>query len=202
MKNNMLITNVLPLDNKRRKVYIDGKYAFPLYLSEIRKFNIIENAEVSEVVFEEIEKLLFRRIRERALYLLEAMPRTESNIRRKLFDNHYTEAYINAVIEDLKEYGYIDDVNYAYNYAVSMSENRGMSKRAIIQKLYEKGVDRDIIMNAVNELPEDETELMDRALKKKGLKLSDIDSLEPKEKQRIYRYLQSKGFSVFGINMY
>lgn len=198
----MLITNVLPLDNKRRKVYIDGKYAFPLYLSEIRKFNIKENTEIDGVALEELEKLLFRRVRERALYLLEAMPRTESNIRRKLLDNHYTEYYINAVIDNLKTYGYIDDASYAYNYAISMSENRGMSKRAIIQKLYEKGVDRAVIMCAVDELPEDETELINRALKKKGLSLSDIDSLESKEKQRIYRYLQGKGFSLFGINMY
>ena len=166
------------------------------------KFNIVEDIEVEEATFREIEHLIFRRIRERALYLLEAMPRTESNIRRKLLDNHYTEVYINAVIEDLKQYGYVDDVSYAYNFAISMSENRGMSKRAIVQKLYEKGVDRDVIMNAVNELPEDETELIDRALKKKGLSRGDIDSLEPKEKQKIYRYLQSKGFSAYGINMY
>ena len=36
----MEITDVAPLDKKRRKVYIDGQYAFPLYLSELRKYNI------------------------------------------------------------------------------------------------------------------------------------------------------------------
>jgi regulatory protein len=36
----MLITDIVSLDNKKRKVYIDGKYTFPLYLGEIRQFNI------------------------------------------------------------------------------------------------------------------------------------------------------------------
>lgn len=196
------ITDITPLDNKRRKVYINGKYAFPLYLKELDKFRLRENMEITPIIMQEINDLLHRRIRERALYLLEAMPRTECNIRRKLADNHYTEEYITPVIDELIYYGYIDDKAYAFNYASSMSCNRGMSRKMIAMKLYEKGISKEIVIEAVNTLPEDESELIDKILKKKGLTLSELNDLPYNEKQKIYRYLVSKGFSPSCINMY
>lgn len=199
---NILITDILPLDNKRRKVYINGRYAFPLYLSELRKYHIQPNESLDDLKWNTITGLIHRRIRERILYLLEAMPRTEYNIRKKLADNHYSEAYVNPVIEELKSFGYIDDRAYALNFAQSMSANRGMSRKAIIQKLYEKGVNREYIYEAVDTLPVDETELINKALKKKGLSMNEVRELPPKEKQKIFRYLVGKGFSSFSINMY
>lgn len=199
---NILITDILPLDNKRRKVYINGKYAFPLYLSELKKYHIQPNESLDDLKWNTITGLIHRRIRERILYLLEAMPRTEYNIRKKLADNHYSEAYINSVIEELKSFGYIDDRAYALNFAQSMSANRGMSRKVIIQKLYEKGVNREYIYEAIDTLPVDETELINKALKKKGLSMDEVRELPPKEKQKIYRYLVGKGFSSFSINMY
>ncbi len=198
----ILITDILPLDNKRRKVYINGKYAFPLYLSELKKYHIQPNESLDDLKWNTITGLIHRRIRERILYLLEAMPRTEYNIRKKLADNHYSEAYVNPVIEELKSFGYIDDRAYALNFAQSMSANRGMSRKAIIQKLYEKGVNREYIYEAVDTLPVDETELINKALKKKGLSMEEVRELSPKEKQKIFRYLVGKGFSSFSINMY
>lgn len=199
---NILITDILPLDNKRRKVYINGKYAFPLYLSELKKYHIQPNESLDDLKWNTITGLIHRRIRERILYLLEAMPRTEYNIRKKLADNHYSEAYVNPVIEELKSFGYIDDRAYALNFAQSMSANRGMSRKVIIQKLYEKGVNREYIYEAVDTLPVDETELINKALKKKGLSMDEVRELSPKEKQKIFRYLVGKGFSSFSINMY
>lgn len=202
LMNNMLITDIVSLDNKKRKVYIDGKYTFPLYLGEIRQFNIAIGEAISEADINRINEILYKRIRERALYLLEGMPRTEQNLRRKLLDNHYTDEYITPVIEQLKDYGFIDDLKYAMDYAESMRNNRGMSKRMIVSKLFEKGVSRDIIQEVEALISGDETDLIERALNKKGLSIEGFKELEPKEKQRMYRYLISKGFSASCINMY
>ena len=202
LMNNMLITDIVSLDNKKRKVYIDGKYTFPLYLGEIRQFNIAIGEAISEADINRINEILYKRIRERALYLLEGMPRTEQNLRRKLLDNHYTDEYITPVIEQLKDYGFIDDLKYAMDYAESMRNNRGMSKRMIVFKLFEKGVSRDIIQEVEALISGDETDLIERALNKKGLSIEGFKELEPKDKQRMYRYLISKGFSASCINMY
>ena len=202
MMNNMVVTDIVPLDNKKRKVYINGKYTFPLYLGEIRQFNIAIGEAISEADINRINEILYKRIRERALYLLEGMPRTEQNLRRKLLDNHYTDEYITPVLELLKSYGFIDDMKYAMDYAESMRNNRGMSKRMIISKLYEKGVSRDIIQEVEELISGNETDLIERALNKKGLSIEGFKELEPKDKQRMYRYLISKGFSASCINMY
>ena len=200
--NNMIVTDIVSLDNKKGKVYIDGKYAFPLYLGEIRRYNIEVGQVVLNSTLDEINDVLYKRIRERALYLLESMPRTEYNLRRKLLENHYTEEYIEPVIERLKDYGFVNDLQYAQDYAKNMRDNRGMSKKMIISKLYEKGVPREIIHEVIMEFSDDETELVEKALKKKGLTMNELVELEPREKQRVYRYLLNKGFSASCINMY
>ena len=200
--NNMIVTDIVSLDNKKRKVYIDGKYTFPLYLGEIRRYNIEVGQVILNSTLEEINHILYKRIRERALYLLESMPRTERNLRRKLLENHYTEEYIEPVIERLKDYGFVNDLQYAQDYARNMRDNRGMSKKMIVSKLYEKGVPRELIQEVTMDISDDETELIEKALKKKGLTMKEFLELESREKQRVYRYLLNKGFSASCINMY
>ena len=36
----MIVTDITDMDKKRRKVYLDGEYAFALYNSEIYRYNL------------------------------------------------------------------------------------------------------------------------------------------------------------------
>lgn len=190
----MQITDIIPLDSKRRGVYIDGQYAFPLYLSELNKYHISEGDEISTAILEVISEVIHRRIRERILYLLGDMPRTEKNIRTKLIQSHYTDESITPVIEELKEYKYIDDVNYAYEYANSLKFNGNKSRRVIEVKLYEKGVPREVISQVMNDIETDETEQIERMIRKKGYEPDELYQLDYNSQQKIYRYLMSRGF--------
>lgn len=198
----MQITDIIPLDSKRRGVYIDGQYAFPLYLSELNKYHISEGELLSEDVLEIINEIIHRRIRERILYLLGDMPRTEKNIRTKLLQSHYTDESITPVIEELKEYKYIDDVNYAYDYANSLKFNGNKSRRIIEVKLYEKGVPRDIIYQVMNDIESDETEQLERMIRKKGYEPDELCRLDHNSQQKIYRYLLGQGFITRDICKY
>lgn len=195
----MIITEIAPLDNKRRRVYIDGMYAFPLYLSEIRKFHIEPECEITDNILNLINEILHRRIRERILYLISSMPRTEKNIRTKLIQSHYTEEYINPVIDELKQYHYIDDTEYAINYAESLRDNRGRSRRVIEQSLYAKGVPQDIIRSVMQDFECDNIELIWKALHKKGYSRENILSVGIEEQRRLFRYLSGRGFSSTDI---
>lgn len=190
----MQITDIIPLDSKRRGVYIDGQYAFPLYLSELNKYHISEGDEISTAILEVIGEVIHRRIRERILYLLGDMPRTEKNIRTKLIQSHYTDESITPVIEELKEYKYIDDVNYAYEYANSLKFNGNKSRRIIEVKLYEKGVPGEVISQVMNDIETDETEQIERMIRKKGYEPDELYQLDYNSQQKIYRYLMSRGF--------
>ena len=51
----MIITDILPIDKKRSKVYIDEEYAFPLYLGEMRRYKIKVGEEITEEIIDYVE---------------------------------------------------------------------------------------------------------------------------------------------------
>lgn len=198
----MEITEIAPLDNKRRRVYIDGEYAFPLYLSELRKYNIEAGNIISDESYNDICIILTKRVRERILYLIGNMDRTEHDIRQKLRNSGYFGSIVDNAIAGLKEYGYIDDTRYARYYAQSMRDNKGKSTFAITQALYEKGIDRNIISNVMDEMEIDEEEQLMRALSKKGYTPETIHMADDADKRKIYQYLLRKGFSASLVGTY
>lgn len=198
----MTITDVAPLDSRRRKIFIDGQYAFPLYISEVRKYNIQTGTEIDGKVRCEIEDILVRRIKERILYLLGDMDRSEYDIRRKLLGNGYTEEMINPAIEELKEYGYIDDRRYALSYAQSLIDGRHAGMALIRQKLTAKGISRDVIDSISEELEFDESEQIEAALLKKNYTRQDIQDADYDTKRKLYGYLLRKGFSSSAISSF
>lgn len=198
----MEITDVAPLDKKRRKVYIDGQYAFPLYLSELRKYNIETGTTLEESVYDDICSLLMRRVRERILYLIADYDRSEQNIRQKISMAGYRGSFVDDAIDSLKEYGYIDDLRFARYYAESMRDTKGRSAFAISRSLYEKGISRDVIDTVMGELDIDEEAQILKALSSRGYNEDNIRQIDDKERQKLISFLMRKGFSYDLISIY
>ena len=198
----MEITDIAPLDKKRRKVYIDGQYAFPLYVSELRKYNIEAGAVLEENVYDAICSLLMRRVRERILYLITDYDRSEQNIRQKISMAGYRGSFVDDAIDSLKEYGYIDDLRFARYYAESMRDTKGRSAFAISRSLYEKGISRDVIDTVMGELDIDEDAQILKALSSKGYNEENIRQIDDKERQKLISSLMRKGFSYDLISIY
>ena len=196
----MIITDVVPFDKKRRKVHIDNQYAFPLYLSELRRFNIEPGKEITETLMEKIEELLYKRIRERILYLLDSSPRTEYEIRTKLFKSGYIDRYVTPVLDRIKEYGYIDDFAYARMYAESLRNGKNNSRRVIENKLYQKGISADIISEIMENVSVDETDLILKTLKKRKVDPISYNNMDYVSRRKVYGYLISKGFSPSNVS--
>ena len=198
----MEITDIAPLDKKRRKVYIDGQYAFPLYVSELRKYNIEAGAVLEENVYDDICSLLMRRVRERILYLITDYDRSEQNIRQKISMAGYRGSFVDDAIDSLKEYGYIDDLRFARYYAESMRDTKGRSAFAISRSFYEKGISRDVIDTVMGELDIDEDAQILKALSSKGYYEENIRQIDDKERQKLISSLMRKGFSYDLISIY
>ena len=198
----MEITDIAPLDKKRRKVYIDGQYAFPLYMSELRKYNIEAGAVLEENVYDAICSLLMRRVRERILYLIADYDRSEQNIRQKISMAGYRGSFVDDAIDSLKEYGYIDDLRFARYYAESMRDTKGRSAFAISRSLYEKGISRDVIDTVMGELDIDEEAQILKALSSKGYNEDNIRQIDDKERHKLISFLMRKGFSYDLISIY
>ncbi|MFR5601446.1 MAG: regulatory protein RecX [Lachnospiraceae bacterium] len=193
----MTVTQIIPLDKRRSKVFIDEDLALVLYQGEIRHYKIEEGQEIGREIYDEIvDQVLFKRARDRAVYLLKASDKTELQMRRKLEDGYYPGQVIDRVVEILKQHHYIDDESYGFRYVENHRHSK--SRRQLIQDLQQKGLDRELIRTLLEEQPVDEADQIQRILEKKGYDPeSDMDW---KTRQKVFASLARKGFSYDAID--
>ena len=98
----------------------------------------------------------------------------------------FSQTAIDSVVDILKEYGYINDEAYAAVYCEHYMQKYGVKKLEF--ELKNKGVDSDIIENALLGVINDDT-LEEMIRKKVGTK-----ELDFKEYSKTVRYFLSKGF--------
>ena len=197
----MIVTNIEELAKSRSKIYIDGEFAFVLYKGELRLYGMKVGAQLSQNDYQTImNEVLPKRAKLRSMNLLKSKDYTKEQLKRKLREGFYPEAIIDEAIEYVKSYHYIDD----YQYCIQFIEYNAVAKsrQRMIRDLGTKGVDREVILKAMDELSESallytEDELIRDLIKKKNF---DIQTTDNKEKQRIMRYLYGKGFSMESIN--
>jgi regulatory protein len=103
-------------------------------------------------------------------------------------------AKMDAVVARLKEYGYLNDADYAANYAKLRQENAKFGKRRVRQDLAVKGVQAEVIAATLDAAYEgvNEEELARRHLERKGVKKPSNE----KESARVMRMLMRAGFST------
>lgn len=195
----MIVTDIIPIDKKRNKIYIDNEFAFVIYKGESHLYSVKAGEEISKEDYEKIMyELLPKRAKLRAMNLLAKRDYTELGMRRKLLEGYYNDTQINETIEYLKQYGYIDDGRYVRNYFSVYIQTKPKSK--IIQKLIEKGISLELIESLVDEIYElertlthlpDEMEIGRKLLNKK--KYNMCNSVN--ERQKAFRYLIRHGIS-------
>ena len=131
------------------------------------------------------------RAKRRALYLLADMDRTEKELYEKLKKTGYSEETVNAAMEYVKSFGYIDDARYASRYIESFRDRKSRVK--MTYDMAAKGVDREVIEKAFLEYPEyDETDLIRRLAEKR---LRGKDLTDPAVYQKTAAYLARRGFA-------
>lgn len=188
----MIVSAIEDHGKTKKKVYLDGQFAFVLYKGELSGCHIKEQEELPEEIYERIMgEILWKRIRQRALFLLKDMDRTEYQIRQKLKGDLYPEGLIHRAVEWLYSYHYLDDERYAENYVRCHGERK--SRRQMIQDLVQRGVEKGIAEAAADnqEAPNEEL-LIRKWIEKKKI---DPETASFKERQKLYAFLLRKGFS-------
>src|SRR5438445_12640026 len=105
----------------------------------------------------------------RAVKLLAAKPRSVRELRERLLEKLWTnDEIVDAVIEKLKEYKYLNDEQYACDLAVSKLRQKPQGKRRLQQSMSQKKLDNETVETAIaNELENlPEEELIDLAIAK------------------------------------
>ena len=196
----MTITSILEYDKRKVLIQLDGRLTFPIYRSEVNKYRLIEGEEMTAEVYTElIQEVLPKRLKLRAMNLLQKRSYTREGLRRKLAESRYPEYLIEEALEYVAAYRYLDDLRYAEEYIRCYSENR--SKRRIQQELFTKGITAEVAEKAWANYedafaPIDEKQQIMDLLRKKHF---DRDNADRKEVARMMNFLYRKGYSIDSI---
>lgn len=128
---------------------------------------------------------------EKAVALLAMRPRTQQEIADALRKNAYPTRTIARVMARLDEAGYINDTNFAEQWAASRT-GKGMGARRIRMELRRRGVDGDAIDEALSSIDEDE--MLSGALKAARKAASGKDISDPKDRQKVLAALARRGY--------
>ncbi|MCD8105913.1 MAG: recombination regulator RecX [Lachnospiraceae bacterium] len=191
------VAEIKKLTGGRSLVALESGLSFPLYGTELAEYGITEGAMIStEVIARIMKEVLPRRAQLFAMHLLEKMDRTEFQLREKLRQSGYPDEIIDDAVGYVKGYHYIDDLRYAGHYL----ESHGTAKslRRMEQDLYEKGIAKEVVAQAVSEaeLPDEESQIRE-LLEKKHYDPAQSDR---KTQQKLYAFLQRRGYGISAIS--
>ena len=186
------ITAITPQvkDKTRCNIYIDGRFCCGLTLETVVKNRLKVGKIVSEQALAEMQLESEKNTAlNKALGFLSATRKTEREVRSYLTKKGYLPEAANFVVEKLREYGFINDEEYAEAYTESAAKRKG--GRRIRMELKGKGLSDEAIEGALTGLdPEQELETA-KAILAKYMRGKSVDR---ESLQKAYRYLLGKGF--------
>jgi regulatory protein len=146
-------------------------------------------------VIKDLEKSRQRTF-DRAVNLLTYKPRSIKELRERLLEKDWTNrAIVEEVIKRLETYGYLNDAQFAKDFAASKLRQKPIGKRVLKQKLAQKRLDKETVDAAIEKAFEDvpEEEIIDRAIEKR-LRLKGKPT-EREDVKKFYDFLLRQGFS-------
>jgi len=133
-----------------------------------------------------------------ATLLLAQRAMSSGEMRQKLKLRALSAADVEAVIEQLVEYGALNDANYAAAYASARKENQGFGQARVLRDLNKKRIPSELARDAVSATFEgtDETAMIEDYLARKfrGKNLPEYLS-DPKHLASAFRRLRTAGYS-------
>ncbi len=147
---------------------------------------------------------LYPKLMNYALYALGRRAMTEAEVRKKLREKlrkisncDDNVEVVDKVIDRLVDLRLLDDRQYVQNFIRTKNSLNPTGKKGLFFKLKNKGIDGDFFNKIWDELEVDEESVLDKACDAFVRKKGRIDS--QKQKERLMRYLGSRGFPVSAI---
>lgn len=150
--------------------------------------------EPRERVVKDAEKARARTMN-RAVLLLGAKPRSVGELRQRLLEKMWTnEEIVDAVIEKLKEYNYLNDKQFAAELAASKLRQKPQGKRKLEFSMSRKKLSREDldhgIATAFEQMPEEQ--LLDTAIERR-IRVKGIPQTR-EDTKKFYDHLMRQGF--------
>ena len=187
-----LVTAIEKQERRRRyNVFVNGEFALALEPevlagSGLRIDEPVTPERLRELAVEDLRK----RALDGALRLLAARPRSEAEVRERLVRRGLPHDIIVHTLERLREYGYVNDAEFARFWVESRSGANPRGRYVVQRELRTKGVDQDTADAAMEALTEERS-----ARKTAQKKVRSLRGLEYQEfRTRLTGYLVRRGF--------
>lgn len=218
-----MILEIREKNGRKYTLTLEGERYCRCYPGDLQRLGFSEfsegqNMEVFSEILPEFERTVFLpRAKRRSLMLLGKKEYTYREMTKKLSTDGYPENVITEVLAWLAELHYVDDFSFAERYAFSLLSR--CSEREIVQKMQQKGFEKELVKEALvaakeryreertgfNEfdvtsgVKEDfsaEQEAIRTFLRKKGYRSEESDK---DKKKKLIMALYRKGFSMSDI---
>lgn len=189
-----IITAIKPQRNKKRvNIYLDGKFGFGLDLENYMKLNLKVEQEIDEIELEElIEKAEFAKTFDKLLRFATIRPKSRREV-EMWFRKHKVHTSLHEkLINKLTKLELLDDHKFAKWWVEQRNNFRPRGKRALTAELFQKGIEKEIINEVLDEAEIDEAKIAKELLSKNEYKWRRFD--DKKAKQKKSAFLARKGF--------
>lgn len=181
-------------DPERMSLFLNGEFAFGLHADLVLEHGLVVGMALEETAVREILAAdEVRRAIANALHLLAYRARSEGEIVQRLRQKSFSAPAIDAALERLRGWHYVDDSDFASRWIENRQEHRPRSERMLAQELRQKGIDGDTITETIADARIDEVGDAKALAAKQRAKLS---SLDPETRtRRITGFLSRRGYT-------
>jgi regulatory protein len=177
----------------RVSVFLDGEFAFGIGLDAAASAQLYPGLSLSVERVNELKVVdEIGRATEAALRLLASRPRSVREISNRLRQKGFEQVTIDRAIEKLEGWNYVDDAEFARYWVENRTTHKPRGRRLLEQELRTKGVDREVVKEAIAEAEVDEESA---ALELARAKLPTYRHDDPQTARRkMAGYLQRRGY--------
>lgn len=180
-------------DPKRSSVFLDGDFAFGITTDRVLERGL---APKDILTAERVSELIALDTSDRAIAagmeLLSYRPRSTQEIRDRLARKGFAEPAVDAAVERLAAWGYLNDGEFARRWVENRIEHRPRGTRLLAQELRHKGIDRDLIGETLEEADVDDLAAALQAGERKAQSYAKLDPAVAK--RRLSGFLARRGF--------
>jgi regulatory protein len=177
----------------RVSVFLDGEFAFGIGLDAAASARLTTGESLSVERVNELKVAdEIGRATEAALRLLAGRPRSVREISDRLRRKGFEQVTIDRAIEKLEGWNYVDDAEFARYWVENRATHRPRGRRLLEQELRTKGVDREVVKDAIAKVEVDEESA---ALELGRAKLSSYRHDDPQiARRKMIGFLQRRGY--------
>ncbi len=193
-----VITNIVQQKKNKKfySIYVDGEFKFSLPENDLSFLGLREDQVIPKEKLDFfVQKYALQKARDYAYSLISKKAYSENSLREKLQNKNYPNEIIEKIIDELKEFNYINDKELIYEYAKSKIQLKPMGKYRLKSELYNKKFDEILIKECIEKIYQkyDEKSLAERAVKEHFKNMP--EKIDENFLHKINNFLLSRGFS-------